>query len=184
VSIISLKYAIARIGYVIHALGNTDLSGLAAEAIKAGSFDEFARDFQFQIKHGIYWHLTDNPDFNIDLSLGPRDMSSLGGGGMSPGNLMITSDLENWDAVYNDEEVTRPFAALIDMSDVPRNAYYQVNRGFGNEFFVSDPGSARVTAVMPIGAALAFDADYDSQLPQNREELKEFYTDVVGEDDV
>ena len=185
-TVAQVKYAIARIGHVIQALGNkTDLPGLAAEAIKAGSFDEFKRDFTIQLKHGIYWHLTDNPNFDIDLSLGPRDMSSLGGGGVSPGNLMLTSHLEYWVDTYNEEDdITRPYAALIDMSDVPRKAYYQVNRGFGNEFFVSDPGSARVLSVMPIDAALSFDLSYDSQLPQSEEELREFYEDVVGETDV
>jgi len=136
------------------------LEGLAAEARKCSTFEEFSQDFHRDIKHGQYWHLTDNPDFQIDLSKGPRDMSSMADGAMDAGKLMITSHLENWHAYYNyDREgkkrVSRPYVALIDMSQVPRNAYHQVSRGFGNEFWVEDPSQARVVKVYPLQSALA-----------------------------
>src|SRR5208282_4319159 len=148
------------------------LQGLAAEARKAGSFEEFRNDFHSQIKHGTYWHLTSDPNFKIDPNRGPRDMSSMADGRMETGKLMITSHLENWDATYNyDEEgkkkkVTRPFVALIDMSEVPRNAYQQVSRGFGNEFFVSDPSKAKVLKVLPLAQAKALDRRRHNVLPQ------------------
>ena len=50
----------------IKLLAQEDLLGLAAEAIKAGSFEEFKKDFILQTKHGLYWHITDNPNFEID----------------------------------------------------------------------------------------------------------------------
>ena len=69
------------------------LSGLAAEALKCSSFEEFERAFLGDIKHGTYWHWTDDPNFVIDPSKGPRDMSSLAAGKMDSGKLMVTSDL-------------------------------------------------------------------------------------------
>ena len=160
------------------------LQGLAAEARKAGSFAEFRNDFHSQIKHGTYWHLTSDPNFKIDPNKGPRDMSSMADGRMEAGKLMITSHLENWDATYNyDEEgkkkVTRPYVALIDMSEVPRNAYQQVSRGFGNEFFVNDPSKARVIKVLPLAQAKALDRRRHAALPQSEEELEEFYNQAI-----
>lgn len=161
------------------------LKGLAAEAHKAPTFEEFERDFIGQIKHGTYWHLTDNPQFTIDPKLGPRDQSSIAvGSSMDPGKLMITSHFEYWNDFYNGETQTRPYAALIDMSNVPREAYYQVNRGFGNEFFVSDPSKTRVVAVMPIEKAMQYNEQAHSALPQSQQALEQFYQQVTGKEQV
>ena len=166
------------------------LQGLAAEARKVSSFEEFQRDFIGQIKHGTYWHLTDNPQFTIDPKLGPRDLSSMAAGSTEPGKLMITSHLEHWEDFYNTdpktgkEVITRPYAALIDMSTAPRKAYYQVSRGFGNEFFVSDPSKARVIAVMPIEQARKYDERAHAALPQSQQELLQFYQQVTGRENV
>lgn len=158
------------------------LQGLAAEARKAGSFENFRQDFHHDIKYGTYWHLTSDPNFKIDPSKGPRDMAD---GRMETGKLMISSHLENWDATYNyDEEgkrkETRPYAALIDMSEVPRTAYHQVSRGFGNEFWVDDPSKAKVVKVMSIAQAKALDRRRHAALPQSEEELEEFYNQATG----
>lgn len=154
------------------------LQGLAAEAVKAGSFTEFKKDFTLQIKHGLYWHWTDDIYFKIDSERGPRDMSSLAAGGMDEGKLMITSDIDAW-ANYG----TRPYAALIDMTEVPRNGYRQVNRGFGNEFFVSDPSKAKVLEVLPRKQAFAKDRQQRSLLSKainSNEDLEAFYDAVNG----
>ena len=166
------------------------LQGLAAEARKTSSFEEFQRDFLGQIKHGTYWHLTDNPQFTIDPKLGPSDQSSIATGSMDVGKLMITSHLEHWEDFYNTDPNTgervqiRPYAALIDMSNVPRKAYYQVNRGFGNEFFVSDPSSARMVAVMPIEKAMQYNEQAHSALPQSQQALEQFYQQATGKEQV
>ncbi len=154
------------------------LQGLAAEAEKAGSFEEFEKDFLWQIKHGLYWHWTDDPNFYIDPNKGPRDVSSMATGKMTPGTLMITTHLTNW-ADYGKEGKGRSYAAIIDMTKVPRNAYYQVNRGFGNEFFVSDPSQAKVIAVLPRAKAFAKNREQNKYLPQSREALEKFYNSVV-----
>jgi len=156
------------------------LQGLAAEAQKCDSFEEFEKDFLHDIKHGTYWHWTDDPDFKIDPSKGPRDMSSLSTGREDTGKLMVTSHLDAW-SDYGPGGKGRPYAALIDMSDVPRNMYRQVNRGFGNEFFVWDPSKAKVTAVYPRRRAFQVDRERKAVLPQNAEELREFYDRVKGQ---
>lgn len=155
------------------------LQGLAAEARKCDSFEEFEHDYLGQIKHGTYWHWTDDPNFKIDPSKGPRDMSSLSTGRVDQGKLMITSHLDAW-SDYGPEEKGRPYAALIDMSEVPREAYKQVSRGFGNEFYVSDPSRARVEAVYPRAQAFRVDRVRHGMLPQSSEELEEFYNKVHG----
>lgn len=151
------------------------LQGLAAEARKAGSFDEFRQDYLRQIKHGLYWHTTDDPNFRLDLKKGPRDRSSLSGSdAMAAGKFMVTSDLSYWKS-----ELKRPYAALIDMRDVPRTAYRQVSRGFGNEFWVDDPSKAKVLKVLPINSAMAFDRKQSKFLPNSDEALKAFYDEAT-----
>jgi hypothetical protein len=151
------------------------LRGLAAEAIKAPSLKDFYQDYQIQIKHGLYWHWTDDPNFQIDPNKGPRDMSSLATGGVDVGKFMITSHLANWSSYGN-----RQYVALIDMTQVPRNQYFQSSRGFGNEFFVNDPSKARVIKVYGRKAAQDFDRSQNKYLPRSNDELADFYNFVKG----
>ncbi len=156
------------------------LAGLAAEAKKAPTFDEFEKDFIIDLKHGRYYHLTDNPNFEIDPKKGPRDMSSMAGGTMEPGKLMITSHLDNWAAYYGK---SRPYVAIIDMSAVPRDAYHQVKRGFGNEFWVENPAAAKVVNVMSMAAAKASDRRFTKVLEQtilSEQDLQAFYEAATG----
>ncbi|MHA2279752.1 MAG: hypothetical protein ACXAC5_02495 [Promethearchaeota archaeon] len=148
------------------------LAGLANEARKYASPDDFQRAFLGEIKHGMYWHVTDDPNFFIDPQKGPTDMSSMGSGTMSPGKLMLTSDLGTWATNYAPH---RRYAALVDMSFVDPQQYTQVNRGFGNEFFVNDPSKAKVVGVFPIKDALRIDYEHHESLPQNFGELSEFW---------
>jgi len=148
------------------------LSGLIAEARKCDNWEEFEKDFIVQKKHGTYWHITDNPNFFIDPQKGPRDMSSMAyDHSISKGKLMITSHLDNWAANYP----SRKYVAQIDMSMVPRDQYWQSNRGFGNEFWVENPTAARVIRVVPKLTAYAIDKRLHSMLPQSREELIDFW---------
>ncbi len=154
------------------------LHGLAAEARKASSFEEFEDDFHFQIKHGLYWHVTDRKDFKLDAKSGPRDMSSMADGSISAGKFMVTSDLGNW----LDQYEKRGYVALVDMSEVPRKKYWQVHRGFGNEFFVDDPSKAKVVKVLSRKEAERFDNAQHKLLPGSKEELRAFY-DAAKEDE-
>ena len=156
------------------------LEGLASEARKCKSFDEFEKAFLGQIKHGTYWHWTDDPNFTIDPLKGPRDMSSMASGKtIDAGKLMITSDIDYW-SDYGTGGKGRKYAALIDMSNVDSKDYYQVNRGFGNEFFVNDPSNAVVQKVYSRQRAFAIDRERRKVLPQSSEALEKFYNDVHG----
>ena len=147
------------------------LAGLVAEARKCDTWQEFEKDYLGQIKHGTYWHFTDNPNFTIDPAKGPRDMSSMAPvNSFSPGKLMITSNLSDW-LDYG----KRQYVAQIDMSMVPKSAYYQVNRGFGNEFWVDDPSKAKVIAVMPVRKAIGIDKRIHNLVPKNPQELEDFF---------
>jgi hypothetical protein len=149
------------------------LRGLEAEALKYDNFDAFEMAYIGQIKHGKYWHVTDNPNFFIDPTKGPRDQSSMAAGNsVDVGKLMVTSDLEHWASYYSK---TRPYAALIDMREVPAETYSQVSRGFGNEFWVNDPSKAKVIGVFPIAQALRIDQRLHSLLPGSEKKLKEIY---------
>jgi hypothetical protein len=150
------------------------LESLASEAKKYNTFEDFKKAFLIDIKHGDYYHITDNPNFTIDPKLGPRDMSSMASGTMTPDKLMVTSHLENWVDRYPE----RKYVAVIDMSDVEPKKYYQVKRGFGNEFFVDDPKSAKVTKVIPIKQALKESNKKQKLLENNissEEDLRNFY---------
>ncbi len=155
------------------------LSGLYAEARKYATFEEFKEAFDIQIKHGTYWHWTDDPNFTIDKEKGPRDMSTLSTGGVNKGKLMITSHLMRWSDYGGEKGKGRKYVALIDMSDVPAKSYYQVNRGFGNEIFVQDPSKAKVVAVYSREKAYQVDRYKHSQLPQNDEALKMIYDEAT-----
>ena len=147
-------------------------SGLYADARKAPSFEAFEKDYTQQIKHGKYYHITEDPNFRIDPEKGASDTMSYSTGKPQKGSLMVTSDLPYWAAGYGD---SRKYVAEIDMSDVPRNQYEQVNRGQGNEFFIEDASKAKVKKVVPLEQEIAQSDNYNQQIPQNREELREFY---------
>lgn len=155
------------------------LDGLAAEARKYRTFEDFQNAFLGQIKHGRYYHITQDPAFKIDPSLGPRDMSSMGDGKMTPGYLMITSHLENWMPGY----ANRKYVAIIDMSEVPEDKYRQVNRGFGNEFWVSDPSKAKVLKVVSRSTAQSDSRRYQSALEsliKSPDDLEQLYNLANG----
>ncbi len=142
---------------------NEPLEPLAQEARKYKSAEEFEKAFLGEIKHGEYWHITDNPKFEVKQELGPRDMSSLAMGKMDKGRLMVTSDIGYWNAEYPN----RKFAAKLDFSNVKPEDYYQVNRGFGNEFYVKDPSQVKVIKVVPIEQALKESEQYYNLLRKN-----------------
>lgn len=151
------------------------LGGLRSEAVKAGSFENFRKDYILQMKHGLYFHVTDDPNFEIDALKGPHDYSSLADGSMRPGAFMFTSHLDYWLGEFED----RKFVAILDLSGVPRNEYRQVNRGFGNEFFLNDASGVKVMKVVSRSQAIKIDREHQSRLPQNEKELRVFYFNAI-----
>ena len=153
------------------------LQGLMTEARKYATFEEFEKAWLGDIKHGLYWHVTDDPNFTINPERGPRDMSSMAGKPTEAvGALMVTSDLEHWANYYK----TRPYAAQIDLSDVPPGGYRQVSRGFGNEFYLAPEAArlAKVVRVLPLKSALAVASRHHSVKPQSVEALRSLYEEA------
>jgi hypothetical protein len=152
------------------------LAGLRAEARKAGSWPTFLRDFGHEYKHGLSWHVTSRRAFQIDPTTGPRNVSSLADtSAPTVGALQVTSDLAFW----LDHDESRPWVARIDLSRVPRRAYWQVQRGFGHEFWVEPTTGARVAEVLSRADALRVDAAYAACLPQTEDALRAFYRATV-----
>ncbi len=159
--------------------GKKELEPLAQEALKYKTAEDFHKDFLFNIKQGRYWHITDDPNFSIDPLKGPHDMSSLADGTMDPGKLMVTSDPQHWAAEYDG---SRKYIAEIDMSGVKPSDYSQVNRGFGNEFYVNDPTNAKVLKVVPLEQGLADSDKYSMALEKiirKKNDLVDFWNAVT-----
>ena len=124
------------------------ITALKQEAGKFNTFDEYEKAFSMDIKRGIYYHLTDNPNFVVDLSKGATDAAT---GKMTPGSIMFTTDLGYWsDTTWTD----RPYVAILDLSDVDESLFTQVNRGQGNEFYLNDASNVKVKEVIPVDEAL------------------------------
>lgn len=137
------------------------------------SFKDFEMDYITKNFHGLYWHLTDNPNFKIDSTKSPRDASSLSSGNGTAG-LMVTTHIENWAETLGK---TRTHAALIDLSDLKPNVDYRhTSRGFGHEIFVFKPEKAKVIKVVPINQAKRLsDYFYKNTLPKSSQELENVY---------
>lgn len=152
-------------------------SALVKTAKWFSNFRDFEKHYTVDINHGYYWHLTDDLHFKPSTNKGPRDMSSLASGKPRIGAVMITSDLDYWDEHYNEPEITRPFAALLDASDIEPKYLKQVSRGFGNEIFLesSELKKLKVIKVYPISMARYVDTQLSRQVPQSREELEKVF---------
>lgn len=155
-------------------LGRNSLRPLAKLATHYKSFEAFESDYQLKNYHGLYWHLTDNPNFALNPGQIPRDASTMAGEGTGQPGLMVTTDISNWRETLGE---TRQYAALIDLGDLNPNVDYQnVARGFGHEIFVNKPDGARVISVHPIAKAERIsDRNYSEVLPNSSEELRAVY---------
>ncbi len=138
------------------------------------TFENFYNDYQFKNYHGIYWHLTNNPNFRIDPKHSPSDLSSLAIGGSGEPGLTLSTDLGNWYSIF---KKSRKYAAQIDLSDLKPNVDYRdTTRQFGHEIYVFKPEKVRVVKVYPIKNAMAINLrDYKKVLPQSIDELKKLY---------
>lgn len=148
------------------------LEPLLAEARKHNTFEEFEKAFLGHITHGRYWHITDDPDFAIK-NIAPRDLSSMASGSGIATGLMVSVAPEYW-AVYFPK---RKFAAEIDMSNsILGKDYVDVNRGFGQEFFIHNLNSVKVKQVIPLQKAIRSQNTYYSKyLPDSSEQLRKVW---------
>jgi GNAT superfamily N-acetyltransferase len=140
------------------------------------TFDEFRRDWVTKNYHGIYWHVTDDPNFKIDPHYVPREMSSMGTGeggpSEGPGALEVTTDPQNWGAVFKGK---RKYIARIELGDAKPGVDFQdTTRGFGGEIWVNNLDKVKVTKVYPWEKGLAAHRRlYEGGgLPQGEEDLQ------------
>ncbi len=145
-----------------------------AELAKHDNFRSAESAFH-SAQRGLYWHITNDSDFAIDLSRGPRDMSSMSAGqSMDPGKLMVTGDLDHWANYYKREG--RQYAALVDLSRLSLLEYQNVGRGFGSEFFVWHPEKATVVTTLPVARAKATDKRFTEKvIAHATEELRQHW---------
>jgi len=138
------------------------------------TFEDFQSNYCCKNFHGLYWHLTDEPNFVIDPKKSPRDMSSLAISQNGNPGLMVTTDIACWDATF---EQSRKYAALIDLSDlIPNVDYKHTSRGFGHEMYIFKPEKARVVKVLPIQKAKRLsNLLYKKKYPDSAEKLKKIY---------
>jgi hypothetical protein len=147
---------------------------LAKLSLYYDDFNKFEKDYQLKNFHGLYWHLTKDPNFKINPQQIPRDASSLSSAGSGETGLMVTTDIGNWRATLGK---SRTHAALIDLSNLTPNVDYRyVGRGFGHEIFVFKPEGAKVIRVLPINRAQSVNRDYYKKiLPDCTEKLQKLY---------
>jgi hypothetical protein len=118
---------------------------------------------------GSYWHITDNPNFQINPQHVPFDAAAPDQQ-QDPG-LMVTQDPHYWAAMLHShpEELAsgeyenpnpRQYAAEINLDNVPPEHHWLTGRGFGDERWVDRPDLAQVKRVVPLQHALdAADAE-------------------------
>jgi hypothetical protein len=147
------------------------------ELAKYPTFEKAYEAYRHGLR-GLYWHVTDDPDFYIDPNKGPRDMSSMSAGrSMEKGKLMVTPDLADW-ADYYDE---RDYVALIDLSNVGVDDYADTTRGFGSEIFVHDLTGAEVIEVLDKEKAQRLQDKFDSDvIAYSAEELHDHWERARG----
>jgi len=110
-------------GRVVTALDEevpSGLESLSKQAAKTESLEKFIEDFG-KGKTGKYYHITDDPNFKIDIKKGPTDFSSASrpGVAISPGQeaviptgkneIIVTNakGLKTWSAYYNDIDLLK-----------------------------------------------------------------------------
>jgi len=162
-----------------HAAQDKQKIFLLNSALRFKDFDDFSKDYSINGNHGIYYHLTDIPEWHYAASLGARDMSSMGSGTvLQQGSLMITADLSYWNEYYNSESVTRPYVAILDVSDIPK--LNTVERGFGHEIYLTPADAAllKTVTVLPLEKALIYEKNYNTYIPQSKEELRSLWEEA------
>jgi hypothetical protein len=158
---------------------------LKKEALKFDNFKDFSHSYSIYGNHGLYFHLTNNPNFTYDSKIGSRDMSSMANGGSEIGSFMVTSDLENWDYYYNFDENDKPrksgtrnYVAIVDISDCKYHIGF--GRGFGHEIYLypSEAKKAVILDVLSIEDARKLYKKYRNKMPQSEESLYKLWKDV------
>jgi hypothetical protein len=110
-----------------------------------------------------YWHITRDPNFQINPNQAPTDASSTADASSGPG-LMVTQDPHYWASMFHshpeelgseyENDDPRGYAAEIDLSGLHPSEYWPSNRGYGDEIWINNPSAARVKRVVSLPEAL------------------------------
>ena len=158
---------------------------LKREALKFDNFKDFSTSYSVYGNHGLYFHLTNNPNWKYNSEIGSRDMSSMSDGSSQKGSFMVTSDMEGWDWYYNFDEDdkprtshTRDYVALIDLGDVKYHIGF--GRGFGHEIYIwpNEAKKAILLDVLPIEEARKFYKKWKKLQPESEESLLKLWKSV------
>lgn len=158
------------------------LYDLARSSLQYDSFDSFRKGYSWHNYYGQYWHITSDPNFQLNRNQEPTDLSSMSAGrGTSGGEFgfQVSTDIDNWDAVLNPDKKNRlrPYAVEVDLSrGKPEVDYRDTTRGFGHEMYILNPDIVKIKRVVPIAKAKRIQNEYFKKyLPNSNEELKEIY---------
>ena len=148
---------------------------LKREAQKYDDFEEFSRDYSWNLMRGRYWHVTSDPNFKLKKEYAPCDASSLAAGPGGTCGLMVSYTPEVWAAYFPKRE----YAAEIDLSGACKGVDYMiVDRGFGHEIFVSNIDKVKVVSVVPLEEAVRESDRYNESIPQSEEALRKFFEEA------
>jgi len=157
---------------------NDMLFPLKRESLKYENFEDFSKSYSIYGNHGLYFHLTHDPNWFYNPEIGSKDMSSMANGYSEKGSLMVTSDLENWDWYYNFDEDdkprtknTRDYVVLIDLGDVKYHVGF--GRGFGHELYIYPNEAKKMITldVLSINDARKLWKKWKKIQPKNEKEL-------------
>ena len=172
-------------GDVVSKFKKDILYPLKREALKFDNFKDFSTSYSVYGNHGLYFHLTDNPNWKYNSEIGSRDMSSMADGYSQKGSFMVTSDMEGWDYYYNfdDEDKprtshTRDYVALIDLGDVKYHIGF--GRGFGHEIYIypNEAKKAILLDVLPIKEARIFYKKWREIMPESEKSLLKLWKEA------
>lgn len=159
---------------------------LKREALKFDNFKDFSHSYSVFGNHGLYFHLTKDPNFTYNPKIGSRDMSSMASGESSEkGSFMVTSSFEHWDYYYNFDEDenprtsgTRDYVAIVDLGDCKYHIGF--GRGFGHEIYLypSEAKKAIILDVISINDARKLYKKFRSKMPESEESLYKIWKDV------
>lgn len=154
---------------------------LVSHAKRFDSFEEFVEFYTKNAATGVYWHFTRDPKFKPTNKIAPNDLGpdfnlpSLQKLGYSNG-LMVTTNFDTW--IDSIDDTQRQYVALLDLSKYDPRKIKQLDRGFGNEYFLKHTSNVRVVGVYPLKDAAKLNRELKRVLPNPKKDqnmLKSIY---------
>lgn len=149
------------------------LNVLVSHAKRFNTFEEFLEFYTKNAATGVYWHFTRDPKFKPTNKVRPNDLGpdfdlpSLQKLGYGNG-LMVTTSFDTW--VDSIDDTQRQYVALLDLSRYDPLKIKQLNRGFGNEYFLKHISNIKVIGVYPIKDAAKLNRELKRALPHPKKD--------------